>query len=587
MRTAYTLLALTLLTLLSAPALGHNVLHELHGEVFSIENGEQAPQFFPNVQVTLREFGASGLTNDQGLFRIQLPVTVLSGQEVTLRHDKKGYAICVPLLAKQLIPADLTRPVEIRMLPEGSKLFWTHERIEEFIARTAGESAKKPPARGRPDEATDLSAYILELGQHYGFTADEVRREIGKWMEVARKDLTDFRRQGMVAFAEKNFRLAGENFRRSAEEMEQQAAKNLRVSAADRELSGDSFFNARDYRQALQQYRHTLTLLKTYKDSLGPLGIKTYPEHTVDVRRITSKSANAKVGLGEQVAGPDSRRYLGEAVREYLGLIAQVPRSSDPQQWALTQNNLGIALARLGERRGGPEGLRRLSEAVEAFRQALTVRTRDDLPQDWALTQNNLGTALQSLGQRLGGSEGLRRLNEAVEAYRQALAVFTRGDLPQYWAMTQNNLGRALQIQVRLSGFPAGLEQVDRLAQAEGLRNDPVAQASLRTPAIVCHVATHQDAEASRTFASLVALVERQPADFHLVWDWTDLRDHLANPKAPPIPDRREPLRKLLDAVSRDNNKAAILAGLKEVQAAFPGRAEEPEIPIRQAPPQR
>ena len=41
-----------------------------------------------------------------------------------------------------------------------------------------------------------------------------------------------------------------------------------------------------------------------------------------------------------------------------------------------------------------PEGLRRLSEAVEAYRQALTVRTRDDLPQDWAMTQNNLGTAL-------------------------------------------------------------------------------------------------------------------------------------------------------------------------------------------------
>ena len=76
-----------------------------------------------------------------------------------------------------------------------------------------------------------------------------------------------------------------------------------------------------------------------------------------------------------------------------------------------------------------------------------------------------------------------------------------------------------------------------------GRRDDPVAQVSLRTLAIVCQVATHQDAEAGRTFASLVALVERQPADFHLVWDWTDLRDHLANSKAPPLPARREPLR--------------------------------------------
>ena len=464
MRTACTLLALTLLTLPSAPALGQNVLRELHGEVFSIENGEQAPQFFPNVQITLREFGAGGLTNDQGLFRIQLPVNVLSGQEVTLRHDKKGYAICFPLLGKQLIPADLTRPVEIRMLPEGSKLFWTHERIEEFIARTAGESAKKPPSR--PGEATDLSDYILELGRHYGFTAAEVRLQIGKWMEVARKDVTDFRRQGMVAFAEKNFRLAGENFRRSAEEMEQQAAKNLRASAADRELSGDSFFNARDYRQALQQYRHTLTLLKTYKDSLGPLGIKTYPEHTVDVQRLTSKSANAKVGLGEKVAGPDSRRHLEEAVREYLGLIAQIPRSSNPRQWAMTQGNLGNALMDLGARLGGPEGVRRLNEAVETYRQALTVYTRDDLPQYWATTQNNLGNALTNLGERLGGPEGVRQLNEAVEAYRQALTVYTRDDLPQYWATTQNNLGNALTNLGERLGGPEGLRRLNEAVEA-------------------------------------------------------------------------------------------------------------------------
>ena len=463
MRTAYTLLALTLLPLPSAPALGQNVLRELHGEVFGIENGEQAPQFFPNVQITLREFGAGGLTNDQGLFRIQIPVNVLSGQEVTLRHDKKGYAICFPLLGKQLIPADLTRPVEIRMLPEGSKLFWTHERIEEFIARTASESAKKPP--GRPGEATDLSAYILELGRHNGFTAAEVRQEIGKWMEVARKDVTDFRRQGMVAFAEKNFRLAGENFRRSGEEMEQQAAKNLRASAADRELSGDAFFNARDYRQALQQYRHTLTLLKTYKDSLGPLGIQTYPEHTVDLRRITLKSANAKRGLGEQVAGPDSHRYLEEAVREYQHMIAQVPRSSDPQLWATTQNNLGNAL-RLGERLGGPEGLRRLSEAVEAYRQALTVCTRNDLPQPWARTQNNLGTALQALGERLRGPEGLQRLSEAVEALRQALTVYKRDDLPQDWAQTQNNLGHALWALGERQGGAEGLRRLSEAVEA-------------------------------------------------------------------------------------------------------------------------
>ena len=137
-----------------------------------------------------------------------------------------------------------------------------------------------------------------------------------------------------------------------------------------------------------------------------------------------------------------------------------------------------------------------------------------------------------------------------------------------------------------MGGFPAGLEQVDRLAQVEGIRDDPVAQASLRTLAIVCHVATHQDAEARRAFASLVALVERQPADFHLVWDWTEISAITSRTrKHHPSRTVAQSLRKLLDAVSRDN-KAAILAGLKEVQAAFPARAEEPAPPIRQPPPQ-
>ena len=287
------------------------------------------------------------------------------------------------------------------------------------------------------------------------------------------------------------------------------------------------------------------------------------------------------------MGGPEVLRRLNEAVEAHHQALTVQTRDDLPQDWATTQNSLGNALRALGERLGGAKGLRRLNEAVKAHHQALTVQTRDDLPQDWATTQNSLGNALRALGERLGGAKGLRRLNEAVKAHRQALTVRTRDDLPQYWATTQNNLGTTLQIQVRLGGFAAVLEQVDRLAQAEGIRDDPVAQASLRTLAIVCHVATHQDAEAGHTFASLVALVERQPADFHLIWDWTDLRDHLANSNAPPIPDRREPLRKLLDAVSRDHNKVAILAGLKEVQAAFPARAEEPKIPIRQAPPQR
>jgi hypothetical protein len=139
MRPTSSVLISLLILLEPCSALGQPLVRELRGVIFSIENGEQIRKFFPDVEVTILEFGARSRTNDQGVFRVQFTSPVSPGQEVTLQADKKGYAICSPLFGKQLVPAVPTRMVEIRMLPEGSRLFWTHERIQEFITHTAKE----------------------------------------------------------------------------------------------------------------------------------------------------------------------------------------------------------------------------------------------------------------------------------------------------------------------------------------------------------------------------------------------------------------------------------------------------------------
>ena len=72
-----------------------------------------------------------------------------------------------------------------------------------------------------------------------------------------------------------------------------------------------------------------------------------------------------------------------------------------PLDWAMTQNNLGTALAVLGERETWTE---RLEQAVAAYTEALKEYTRERVPLDWAMTQNNRGTALVSLGKRESGS---------------------------------------------------------------------------------------------------------------------------------------------------------------------------------------
>ena len=55
-------------------------------------------------------------------------------------------------------------------------------------------------------------------------------------------------------------------------------------------------------------------------------------------------------------------------------------------------NGLGTALWALGDRESGTA---RLEEAVTTFRAALGEWTRERVPHDWAMTQNNLGVALK------------------------------------------------------------------------------------------------------------------------------------------------------------------------------------------------
>jgi tetratricopeptide (TPR) repeat protein len=159
----------------------------------------------------------------------------------------------------------------------------------------------------------------------------------------------------------------------------------------------------------------------------------------------------------------DLRENQRRAVACYCEAQRVYTREAAPADWALTQNNLGNALA---EQAGLAEGETRatlLEQAVEAYRAALAVRTREAAPADWAMTQNNLGNAL---AEQAGLAEGQTRatlLEQAVEAYRAALAVRTREAAPADWAQTQNNLGNALAEQ---AGLAEGQTRATLLEQA-------------------------------------------------------------------------------------------------------------------------
>jgi hypothetical protein len=79
-----------------------------------------------------------------------------------------------------------------------------------------------------------------------------------------------------------------------------------------------------------------------------------------------------------------------------------------------------------------------------AFRKAAEEQPRERVPLDWAMTQENLGLALTKLGERESGTV---RLEQAVAAFDAALAVFI-GALPgsDHSSECRTNRERALTL---------------------------------------------------------------------------------------------------------------------------------------------
>jgi hypothetical protein len=113
------------------------------------------------------------------------------------------------------------------------------------------------------------------------------------------------------------------------------------------------------------------------------------------------------------------------------------PLRPSVQFWALTQNSLGVSLARLGEQ-SFDDGL--LFGAAAAFRAALRVMIPEQDKLQWASTQNNLGNVLCVLAFR--GFEEYVYL--AQSAYEEALLALSTEKAPLLSAEVESNLAGLL-----------------------------------------------------------------------------------------------------------------------------------------------
>ena len=384
------------------------------------------------VDVILEQTGDSVTTLAGGLFRLYLPDQFKAGEEITLQVTKPDWRIQYPLDGETHIPADPDKDlIKIRLLPLGSKKFWSADRIEKFIQDTAEKAKQQVTLQGRPEDI-DFSRYIKEWAIQYGFSAQQAKAEIDQWVVEVQQKQDDPHKLGLAAYAEKKFDKASKLFTQSAkakvkqlEALDQERERLTEETIRDFRLAGDAEYNNYRFDKALS----------AYQQALGYVSQVQRPQLWAS---LTSEVAKAHWEIGIRTQGPAVHEHLNAAVVAHRNALQVHTREQLPQDWAMTQNNLGIALRNQGTRTGGEAEQRLLGEAVGAFRNALQVRTREQLPQQWAMTQNNLGIALAVLGEQEGNIE---RLHQAKSAIQSAHTFYREAGYSQYDAYFEERLG--------------------------------------------------------------------------------------------------------------------------------------------------
>jgi tetratricopeptide (TPR) repeat protein len=172
-------------------------------------------------------------------------------------------------------------------------------------------------------------------------------------------------------------------------------------------------------------------LVALYPDFVNNILSQLSPEQAPNIAGVLGNFSN----LIQQFPLGNRTSNLDIAIIGYELVLNIFTREDFPQDWAATQNNLGIAYS---DKITGNRA-ENIDEAIACYQLALQVYTREDFPEKWATTQNNLGNAYLF---KITGNRA-ENIDDAIACYQLALQVYTREDFPQDWAMTQNNLGSA------------------------------------------------------------------------------------------------------------------------------------------------
>jgi len=302
--------------------------------------------------------------------------------------------------------------------------------------------------------------------------------------------------------------------------------------------------------------------------------------------------------LGEQISEDDEEevKYLNESVAAFRTALEVRTRELLPLEWATTQQNLGAVLSTLAavaSRASEDEKkVKYLKDAVVAFRAALEVRTQKQLPQQWAGTQNDLGIVLLSRGESVSGADGIYTHDpDDYEAYRIADSLYQDKlfSFNKSYALSQQWLAQhPTDIQAQ-ADFAELHFTVGRFAECGQQINALLAKpevpvrtkTALRAIEVASLLADSKASQVPAKFDALIAEITRQPADFKVTWVFDGTRHFIG--QAETLSPYRAWLGQLLDALT-SKDRDSMLKALEDVRAkfrkasVFPSEREFPQV---------
>ncbi len=340
----------------------------------------------------------------------------------------------------------------LKSLPDNSKRVWIERlaltpRFEETAARTAWSAVEDAAQSAAWESLLDYS-FVVSLSEPGWYTLrpqmrKALMKQITRSVPEATREHTWWRQHWQARSTSETDEfasLAWFHWFRVAPEEAQQEWKRLAEGARGKPM-----------RMALH-YRLLNWWLPTEIMEASPIDVEQASA------RYSLGSELIEATLGARVAN------LRQAIACYEAALRIRTEDDFPQDWAMTQNNLGIAYTDL------PSGDRaaNLRQAIACYEAALRIRTEADFPQDWAMTKNNLGIAYKDLP----SGDRAANLRQAIACYEAALRIYTESDFPQAWAIIQNNLGNAYK------DLPSG----DRAANLRRRRSLAMKRRSASTP---------------------------------------------------------------------------------------------------------